>query len=380
MKLLFYLTRYPGWGGIETVTSLIIPELQKRGYLIDIISHRQQMEAQVIPPEVTLYKMPAMALFNDENFNFANNIVRNGKYDFIIYQDCYEPNERIVVEIAKRNNIPLLVFEHNTPLLLYKVKFVSPLWTIKGLIKRSFYPIFRWRYLRAERKRKLYLYDNCNKYVMLSKNYISEISKRLGIKSKENKFRFINNPIILPLRSIDNVKSKEILFVGRLVNEKRVDKILKIWRCIYNLYPDYSLSIVGDGPERNNLEKMAIKLGLNNVKFYGFQNPVEFYMRSKIFLMTSKFEGWGMTLMEAMCYGCIPFVENNFSSLTDIIQDKITGVILPEKASIRQWTKELSLLMGNEGELERISAKAKEKVKIFSVENIANQWEKLFKE
>lgn len=380
MKLLFFLSRYPGWGGIETVTSQIVDELLKRDYSVDIVSYIQQEEAQIIPNQVNLYKMPSSDYVSEENTKFCNEIVRRNKYDLIIYQDSYVPSEKTVIELSSNNKIPFIIFEHNTPLLLYKIKYVDQAISFKGIIKRLFYPYFRNIYLKRERIRKRMLYDYCERYVMLSKNYIPEIKKRLGITEDPNKFRYINNPIKSQTTDFSIYKTKDILFVGRLVPEKSVDKILKIWKDVEKKYPDYTLSIVGDGPLRQELENLTDKLNLKNIIFYGYQNPIEFYKRSQLFLMTSKFEGWGMTLLEAMSYGCIPLAENNFSALPDIIDDQINGYILPSKSTKKYWVNTISNILDRPLKIIEMSKEAQNKVTQFSIEKIVDNWEILFNE
>lgn len=377
MKLLFYLYRYPGWGGIETVTSLIINELLNRGYSIDILSHQQQYEAQDIPSGVTLFIMPdKSALDTEKNREYAKYVIKENSYDLVIYQDCYEPNEGLVIDVSNECGVPFFLFEHNTPMLLYKVKFLSQN-PLKKFIQNLIYPILRMRHLNRERKRKRLLYDNCYKYVLLSSKYIPEIAKRIQIPvNDDNKFSFIPNPINFNVE-VNNQKCKEILFVGRLVKEKQVKKLLEIWKRLQDKYPDWRFSIVGDGPLRLELENFAKKIKTCRVDFYGFQNPLEFYKRARLFLMASDFEGWGMTLLEAISQGCVPVAENNFSALTDIIEDGIDGIIIPEKSSIKNWVNTLGKLMDNSDFLTQMAKEGPTKLKKFSIDTIVDKWESL---
>lgn len=68
---------------------------------------------------------------------------------------------------------------------------------------------------------------------------------------------------------------------------------------------------------------------LKRITFYGFQNPDEFYKKSLVSCMTSNFEGFGMVLVEAMQYGCVPFAFDTFTALHDIIDDGVNGFIIP---------------------------------------------------
>lgn len=379
MKLLFYLYRYPGWGGIETVTHLIINELLNRGYCIDILSHKQQYKAQDIPSKVNLFLMPDKSEIDSErNRDFTKSVIKENSYDLVIYQDCYEPNERLLVDVLNECGVPFFLFEHNTPLLLYKVKFLSEN-PFKRSIQNCIYPFLRMRHLYHEKKRKRFLYDNCSKYVMLSSKYIPEIAQRIQIPTDdENKFSSIPNPINFNVE-VDNPKCKEILFVGRLVKEKQVKKLLEIWKRLNKKFPDWKFSIVGDGPLRLDLENFAKKNKICRVDFYGYQYPLDFFKRGRIFLMASDFEGWPMTLLEAISQGCVPVVENNFSAIADIIEDGFNGRILPEKASVKNWILVLSELMDNSDQLTMMAKNGAKTLQRFSIDVVADKWESLLK-
>lgn len=376
MKLLFYLYRYPGWGGIETVTDLIIRELQTRGYEIDLVSHIQQLGAQSIPEGITLFQLPDRTPYSENNSNYFHEILTTKGYDKVIYQDCYKENEQILVENCRRLDIPYIVFEHNTPLLLDNIRLAKPWCTLKGFLKRIFYPYFHRKYLSIERQRKTYLYDNCEYYVMLSQNYIPEIMERLRIKNITNKFRFINNPIKATNHQL-GIKQKEILYVGRLVVEKRVDKILKIWDRLSSLVPDYKLTIVGDGPEAENLKRLSAKLKLKNITFMGYQKSSSYFSRASVMLMTSRYEGWAMTLVEAQSLGCIPVAEKTFSSLPDIIDSEYNGIIMQPNAPIDIWVSTLLNLLSDTERMKKMAENAIIKSQRFRVEKITDAWEAL---
>lgn len=93
--------------------------------------------------------------------------------------------------------------------------------------------------------------------------------------------------------------------------------------------PDWSLEFVGDGFQLDDLRRLATKMNLERVTFHGFLPPQDFYKKSKIFLMTSDYEGWGLTLTEAMQYKCVPLVMSTYSSVYDIIDDGKNGFLIP---------------------------------------------------
>lgn len=96
-------------------------------------------------------------------------------------------------------------------------------------------------------------------------------------------------------------------------------------------------------------------------------------------MMTSAFEGFGMTLVEAQQYATVPIVMDTYKSLHDIITNSENGVII-EDNDIEGYTKELIRLMKNDEYRKRLAFNGINSCKIFSIHSIANKWEKLFNE
>lgn len=375
MNILFYLTRFPGIGGIETVTWQIIKQLtQKAEYHIDIISHRQQtIKTEECISGFTLFRMP-----NDkywlacENISFANEIVKKGNYNVIIYQDSYAPTEKIVCQLSYENKIPLIVFEHNSPLFIYNKRELTPWWSLKGCLRRILHPYLLYK----EKKRKRMLLRHAFRYVLLSETYIPEFCNFINFHNN-GKVIYINNPVRLSSIEVSCSKENILLYVGRLVVEKGVDKMLYVWNEISkNLSADqnWQFVIVGDGVERFRLEKLAKSLQLRNVIFEGFQNPKSYYERAKIFFMMSKYEGWGLTLCEAMTQGVVPIVLNSFSAAQDLIKDGYNGYLVSDK---KDFYHHLLQLINNPYQLIEMSNNAIEQSKKYNISNIIPHWEAL---
>lgn len=370
MNILFYLTRYPGVGGIETVTSQIIKALTlKCCYTIDVISHCQQEQRGKIYAR-NIYPMPNNKQWMaQENIIYACDVVKNGHYNVIIYQDSYAPTEKIVCYLSKMYNIPLIVFEHNTPLFIYKKRDLSSWLVPKGLLRRLLHTYL----LKKEIKRKKMLLNYSSHYVLLSEAYIPEFCTLIGFKN-DGKVTYINNPVTLTPIRVDQLKGKEniLLYVGRLVAEKGVDKMLYMWAKISKELPaDWQFVIVGDGPERTRLKRLSSTLKLRNIRFEGFQDPILYYERAKLFIMMSKYEGWALTLCEAMSQGTVPIVLNSFSAAQDIIKDGINGFLVPDE---QVGCQRLLQLIHDSKQLADMSIQAVEYTKKYSIENIISQW------
>ncbi len=172
------------------------------------------------------------------------------------------------------------------------------------------------------------------------------------------------------------MKKKQLLYVGRLdPYQKRVDRLITIWRHIYNDFKDWELVILGEGPQLNELKQMAS--GLERVTFAGRQNSEPYYRDASILCLTSDYEGWGMVLTEAMTFGTVPVLFNSYRAAPEIVHDGSIGMLV-KPFSIRQYVEKLRILMNNADLRNKMALNAIEYVKRYDISNIANRWEKLF--
>ena len=125
------------------------------------------------------------------------------------------------------------------------------------------------------------------------------------------------------------------------------------------------------------MENIALDLHLKNVSFKGFQNPFQYYESASIFAMTSLNEGFPMVLPEAMSHYCVPIIYNSFDAASDIITHNVNGVLCKPHDK-KNYAKNLIFLMKNTKQRELLAQEAYRKSLDFSVDNIGNQWEKLF--
>ena len=121
--------------------------------------------------------------------------------------------------------------------------------------------------------------------------------------------------------------------------------MLMIWQIIAKQLPDWKFVVVGDGNEKDILIKQA--KNIPRTEFVGYAKPDSYYKKSKIFMMMSQFEGWGMTIVESMHYGCVPVVYDSFSALADIIDNSVNGFIIPNN-DISEYESAIITLARNE--------------------------------
>ena len=124
----------------------------------------------------------------------------------------------------------------------------------------------------------------------------------------------------------------DVIFVGRLIADKKVDDLLRAIALLRVAHPTVSCTIVGEGPERSSLETLARSLRLErNVNFTGRLDGGELTGRLKaarVLAMPSVREGYGLTVVEAMAAGAVPVVVRApMSAAADLVTDGVDGLV-----------------------------------------------------
>lgn len=139
---------------------------------------------------------------------------------------------------------------------------------------------------------------------------------------------------------------------------------------------DWTLKIVGDGWHLADYKNYVFNHHIPNISFEGRQNPEPYYDEASIFLMTSGFEGWGLTLTESLQKGVVPVVMNTASIFQDIIDSGYNG-FLTKGSNINSFVKQVYLLMQSPMLLRKMQENALESASKFTIENTINKWDKL---
>jgi glycosyltransferase involved in cell wall biosynthesis len=385
MNILFYLSRYPGYGGIEKVTTVLVNYfVNTLGYNVSILSVEQDDDEnllQELDSTVVIYKLPfSKNLLTLRNVELLNSIIRSNNIDIVIYQDSYARTELLLNCINIEIKPKIIVVEHNTPNSF--VKSYNYNWKhnkskkLLDLVKRILYVYFVVRIYISNRNRHIRLINLSDKYVVLSNKFIP-LLKKIFLISNSSKVIAIGNPLTLEQLPLCK-KNKICLFVGRLSSQKGVDKLLQIWEIIGPRNPEWKLQIVGDGELRLSMESYIVEHCIKNISIEGFHsNMVSYYQRASILCMTSIFEGWGLVLTEAMAYGVVPIAFNSYASASEIIDHGRNGFLIKPFDKLSYITN-LEKMMSNNQLLEGLSVNAIEKSKCFRIERIAKQWDDCF--
>ena len=223
------------------------------------------------------------------------------------------------------------------------------------------------------------MYEICDKFVLLSNSFIPSFAKLYKLK-KINKLYSISNPLPFPKQNIDLMNKKNIvLIVSRFYEtQKNIKSALRIWKSIEKQgYDTWQLKIVGYGQDEVELKEYARTLNLKHISFEGKkENVSDYYKEASIFMMTSNYEGFGMTLIEAQQHGCVPIAFDNFTVLHDIIQHEYNGYIIPTGNELL-YTKTLTHLIENKNERDSVAANAYLSSNKFSIMEIGKKWDDL---
>lgn len=184
-------------------------------------------------------------------------------------------------------------------------------------------------------------------------------------------------PFALPAQPAPRT-SKTVLAVGRLVHAKGFDVLLSAWALVVQCMPDWKLMIVGEGQERSALEALRDQLGLRtNVALPGaFSDITRAYEQASIFCLSSRYEGFGLVLIEAMAFG-LPIVSTACETgPRELLEDK-RDAILVAVDDHQALAGALLRLISDHAEADRLAQVASMKAKLFSNERITEEWDVL---
>ena len=188
-------------------------------------------------------------------------------------------------------------------------------------------------------------------------------------------------PILSPAERGFRSGDKIIVAVGRLVKLKQMNALIDAFSMVCSDYPDWRLAILGEGPERTALENQISSEGLGDrIALVGMVGNVgEWYELADLCVMTSKYEGFGNTLIEALSYGVPVLSFDCDTGPREIIRDGIDGYLVPPD-DVGLLAEKLGEMMGDADHRSQLSERAREARYRFSLDAISSQWEALFSE
>ncbi|MBD5228982.1 MAG: glycosyltransferase family 4 protein [Bacteroidales bacterium] len=389
MNILLYFSNQlnPQRGGTERVACLLADYFLSRGHVVKYmasrnVDHPESRESVFLPAgdESTCR----------ENIDFLLDYIKRNEIDIIINEGASTES----IYLFSHEYIPLSVklishvhfditgdLEHLGRTQFLPLSGVPLATSVKNLLKRIKLPFNKRRGYRWKKQHFGYMYDNSDAIVVLSEKQKEKLSRLLGIKDS-NRIYGLTNPNTVNTEIFDfKKKGNEILYVGRLdYGQKRVDRILRVWKLIQHRLPQWHLTIAGFGPFKEYYEAMSRELHLERIDFVGQVDTSNYYKQSKIFLMTSNYEGTPMVIPECMSHGVVPVVMNNFVDADMYIKDGENGFLTTPFSIVAMAKVTLDLAHMDRSSFERLATVARNTIATTDNNAILRNWDNLFKD
>lgn len=346
MRLCFIARDITDIGGIQQTTSLIANCLDDDGNNVTIISlyHKFENPSFLLHPSIKTIKL--FDRFADTKKDFwsikkqVKNILNIGNYDVIIVQGT-----------AFANYLPRNIWE-------------------KGVIvcEHEHYHSGRLGGLHWFGIRKSLKFASA--IVCLTELDANNFRK----KTKNINIYAIGNSYAGEISNNYNRESKTIVSCGSLTSLKGFDKAILAAKSVLKDNQDWKWKIYGVGQEHKNLEQLIIESNLQDRVFLcGYESDKDaIYADKAIYVCTSKFEGFGMTILEAMKYG-LPVISFNIKyGPMELVQDNKNGFLVPQ--DITSLSNALSLLIKNDNLRSNMSNYSLKVASNYSMEQIYKKW------
>lgn len=347
MKILF-VNFISFWGGGESWTFQVMDELRKRNHSILLLSNTKselKIKAEQNGFETHSFRINKLSFLNLFLLSKIKNKLQEIKPDVIILNSSLEL--KTVGLILKASGCQKVIFTRGIP---------SPM-KMKPL--------------------KRYLFSNVVTNVIVNSNYVKKSVANIASLLKHEPtiiYHGIHAETLLEAKG----GTKNIAIVGRLSHEKGVDLALKAMTEVLKSEPEAKLWIIGDGKEKESLKSLTSELGIENaVVFLGFvQNVQELLVQCSILVLPSRWEGFGLVLLEAMKLK-IPCIAFNHTAANEIIIDNETGFLIPNM-DVLMFSEKIKFLLKNPDLAMEMGKRGNEMLKQkFTIDKSIDGYEKL---
>lgn len=349
LKKLVIVTRCLTSGGAERVVSEIAKYAVENGISCSIIMTDDREIFYKTDESIKLYTIGEISdnkiLNRYLKYKKVRNIVKEINPDIVL--TLPEDIGIYVIPAMLGSKIPVVVSERNNP-------WVMPYTKISRTLRKLFYPC-------------------ASGYIFQTKMASSFFSKKI-----QKKGIVLPNPLALANipDAFSGVRNKEVVSTGRLDNQKNFKLLMDAFKIFHETHPDYTLTIFGEGGQREELENYAREMLPDGVwKMPGRDNKwLEKAKTAGMFVLSSDFEGMPNALIEAMATG-IPSISTDCPSggSADLIENEINGILVPVKD--KEKMAEAMCKIADDANFAHNLSKAAQKIKEdLTIEKVGKQW------
>lgn len=346
-------------GGSERVMSIVANKMQERGYEVEIICLNDQIVFYPINEgiKITHVEVEAGTKTLPKKLWWFRKHIQNTQPDVVI---AFMVSVYTVTLLALMGiDIPVISSVRNDPAYSNIRKKI----TRKLLLPRSAHVVVQTQQIKkffnkGIQKMTSVIYNPVNEKVFETSYYNDDDNDNLGLKIKDERLN-------------------RIISVGRLYPQKDQKTMIEAFAKVSEQHPDWQLVIYGEGPERKALELLVERLKVKDkVCLPGrSENIIDELNKSKIFCLSSVYEGMSNALVEAICVG-LPIVTTKVSGTEELINNGENGFIvnIGDKESM---AKALTKIIEDENLQNQFAEKNKAQAIKFETNTIVNQWEDL---
>jgi glycosyltransferase involved in cell wall biosynthesis len=351
-----------GRGGAERTMSLLAGAWVEQGREVTLITlAREDVPAYPLHPGVELRQLQ---LRGAPPRNFIDSVRRNLRIVAALRRAIRESSPDLVLSFLDISNILTLLATRRLPFPVVVSERIHP----------AFYRIGRvWEMLRRV------IYPRADALVCMAAPPLRWFQRKIKVKGY-----VIPNPIeplpaFTPERSEKEKAFRWIVGMGRLDQQKGFDLLLRAFAEVAANHPQWRLKILGDGPLKEQLAAQALALGLSDrVEFAGaLSDPFSVLRVADLFVFSSRYEGFGNALCEAMACGLASISFDCPSGPADIIRHDVDGLLVSPE-NVPELAAAMARLMGDPQERSRLASRAPEVVSRFSLERILGLWDEVF--
>ena len=343
MKIVFVTATLTS-GGSERVISLLANAFCTKGHEVDIVCLNKHIVYYPIDAKVAIHfaeeEIKSTSL--PKKIRWFRNYIKDTKPDVVI--PFMEAVYCVTLLALIGVNVPIISSERIDPRR-------SPF--ERNILRRVFLPLTTHLVVQTQDIKDF---------------YPSFIKKKTTV---------IYNPVTEKVFSLPEVEKKNLIIsVGRLYRQKNQQMLIKAFKMVADEFPSYKLVIYGEGPLREELEKLVNDLDLNErVLLPGVtDNVINKLIESKLFCLSSNYEGMSNALIEAICVG-LPVITTKVAGTEELIKEGTNGNVV-EIGDIEAMAIAMRNILSDEEKMKRYGSANKDMASIFKTDSIIEQWEK----
>nr|WP_256753066.1 glycosyltransferase family 4 protein [Mesorhizobium sp. Mes31] len=347
-----------GAGGTEHVVNVLANQWAARGWLVTLVTFEPPGPPPYyrFDPAVRIERLGLPQVKRSK----LGAIVASARRIFLLRRALKRLAPDVTLSFLTRTNVMSLAASRGLGLSVVVSERNNPALQDVGPI---------WRFLRAK------LYPSAFGLVTMTNGALNYFSPAMRKRSW-----VIPNPVDLPAAGKPRRGGNRLVAVGRLVPQKGFDLLLKAFANIRRDFPEWKLVIWGEGPDRAELEAERDRLGLHDcLEMPGITSQPGIWVETAdAFVLSSRYEGWGIVLLEAMAAG-LPVISFDCQwGPREMVENEKNGLLV-ESGNVDALAAGLRRLLGDENLRQRLGAAAGVSAARFTPEYVMQNWDQVIR-